>query len=549
MVRQVRQLTVIAVVAILAFGVVAQPAHAQNQVHVVRRGETLSSVAARYGTTTQAIVQANGLPNPNYIYAGQRLIIPGAGNSGAASSGASQPGSGQAYTVRRGDTLFSIASRHGTTVAAIMQANSLRSSLIYVGQRLAISGAGSSGTANSSGAASSGASQPGSGQTYTVRRGDTLSGIAARHGTTVAAIMQANSLHSSVIYAGQRLAIRGAGSSGAASSGVASQAGSGQTYTVRRGDTLFGIATRYGTTVSAIMQANRLGSYVIYVGQQLALPGASAASSGAANSGASQAGSGQAYTVRRGDTLSGIAARHGTTVAAIMQANSLRSSVIYAGQRLTIPGAGSSGTANSSGAASSGAASSSGSGQTYTVRRGDTLFGIAVQSGTTVAAIMQANGLSSYIIYPGQRLKLSGAGSSGTVSSSGAASGGGKRIVIDLSAQRMYVYQNGQLLWNWVVSTGRPGQETAVGHYKVLNKIPNAYAYTWNLQMPYWLGIYWAGSLQNGIHALPIQANGQRLWAGYLGQRVSFGCIILGTQNAKTLYNWARVGIPVDIVW
>jgi lipoprotein-anchoring transpeptidase ErfK/SrfK len=113
----------------------------------------------------------------------------------------------------------------------------------------------------------------------------------------------------------------------------------------------------------------------------------------------------------------------------------------------------------------------------------------------------------------------------------------------------MYVYQNGQLLWNWVVSTGRPGQETAVGKYKVQNKIPNAYASTWNLQMPYWLGIYWAGSLQNGIHALPIQGNGQQLWAGYLGQRVSFGCIILGTQNAQALYNWATVGTPVDIVW
>ena len=113
----------------------------------------------------------------------------------------------------------------------------------------------------------------------------------------------------------------------------------------------------------------------------------------------------------------------------------------------------------------------------------------------------------------------------------------------------MYVYQNGQLLWNWVVSTGQPGRDTAVGHYKVLNKIPNAYSYTWSLQMPYWLGIYWAGSLQNGIHALPIQANGQRLWEGYLGQRVSFGCVILSTQNAQTLYNWASVGTPVDIVW
>jgi lipoprotein-anchoring transpeptidase ErfK/SrfK len=113
----------------------------------------------------------------------------------------------------------------------------------------------------------------------------------------------------------------------------------------------------------------------------------------------------------------------------------------------------------------------------------------------------------------------------------------------------MYVYQNGQLMWNWVVSTGRPGQSTVTGSFKVLNRIPNAYASTWGLQMPYWLGIYWAGSLQNGIHALPIQANGQRLWDGYLGQRVSFGCIILSVENAATLYSWAPVGTPVDIVW
>jgi len=404
MVGLARKLAVIAVVAVLALGAVPQPAHAQNQVHSVRRGETLASIAAHYGTTVQAIVQANGLANPNTIYAGQRLVIP------TGSSGSSQSSSGWTYTVHRGDTLSGIASRYGTTVAALMRANGLGSYLIYTGQRLVIPGGSS--------AASSGTSQTSAGQTYAVRRGDTLSGIAARYGTTVAALMRANGLSSYLIYAGQRLVIPG-------SSGSAASSG--------------------------------------------------AASSGAASSGASQTGSGQNYTVRRGDTLFGIATRYGTTVAAIMQVNNLGSTVIYSGQRLVIPRASS--------------------------------------------------------------------------SNSGTASSGAKRIVIDLSAQRMYVYQNGQLLWNWVVSTGRPGQETAVGHYRVLNKIPNAYAYTWSLQMPYWLGIYWAGSLQNGIHALPIQANGQRLWAGYLGQRVSFGCIILDTQNAKTLYNWAAVGTPVDIVW
>ena len=103
---------------------------------------------------------------------------------------------------------------------------------------------------------------------------------------------------------------------------------------------------------------------------------------------------------------------------------------------------------------------------------------IASRYGTTVAAISSANGVTNpNTIYVGQRLKIPAGGSSSAASTAPAA-GSGNRIVIDLSAQRMYVYQGGQLVWNWVVSTGRPGQETAVGHYKVLNKIPNAYAST-----------------------------------------------------------------------
>jgi LysM repeat protein len=236
---------------------------------------------------------------------------------------------------------------------------------------------------------------------------------------------------------------------------------------------------------------------------------------------------GTVHVVQPGETLWSIATRYGTTMQAIATANGLANTrLIYAGQRLTIPGA-------------------AASGGSYVVQRGDTLAAIAARHGTTVAAIAGANGLAnpSYI-YAGQRLRIPAGGTAAAP-----AAGGGQRIVVDLSDQRMYVYQGGQLLWNWVVSTGRPGQSTAVGHYKVLNKLPNAYAYTWSLQMPYWLGIYWAGSLQNGIHALPIQANGQKLWDGYLGQPVSFGCIILSTQNAATLYNWAPVGTAVDVVW
>jgi hypothetical protein len=65
--------------------------------------------------------------------------------------------------------------------------------------------------------------------------------------------------------------------------------------------------------------------------------------------------------------------------------------------------------------------------------------------------------------------------------------------------------------------------------------------------MPYWLGIYWSGTLENGIHALPILSNGQILWDGFLGQRVSFGCVILSNQDAKTIYEWVDVGTPIII--
>ncbi|HID61175.1 MAG TPA: tetratricopeptide repeat protein [Anaerolineae bacterium] len=122
-----------------------------------------------------------------------------------------------------------------------------------------------------------------------------------------------------------------------------------------------------------------------------------------------------------------------------------------------------------------------------------------------------------------------------------------KRIEVDISEQHFYAYEGDALVYSFVCSTGEPGRDTAPGRYQVLDKIPMAYASTWNLKMPYWLGIYWAGTLENGIHALPILSSGQKLWDGYLGQRVSYGCIILSTEAARTIYDWAEVGTPVII--
>ena len=126
--------------------------------------------------------------------------------------------------------------------------------------------------------------------------------------------------------------------------------------------------------------------------------------------------------------------------------------------------------------------------------------------------------------------------------------GGSKYILVDISEQHMYVYDGDVLVYSFVASTGMD-YSTRVGVFAVQSKIPNAYGSTWNIWMPNWLGIYWSGGLENGIHALPILSNGATLWAGLLGRPISYGCVVLGTYESKLLYDWAEIGTPVEIQW
>lgn len=123
---------------------------------------------------------------------------------------------------------------------------------------------------------------------------------------------------------------------------------------------------------------------------------------------------------------------------------------------------------------------------------------------------------------------------------------GGKYILVSISQQHLLAYDNGQIVYSFIVSTGI-SNSTRVGIFNVLDKIPNAYGANWNIWMPNWLGIYWSGSLENGIHALPILPDGNRLWSGYLGSPISFGCIVLDVDSALKIYNWADIGTPVEI--
>ncbi|MFZ4827748.1 MAG: LysM peptidoglycan-binding domain-containing protein [Phototrophicaceae bacterium] len=189
-------------------------------------------------------------------------------------------------------------------------------------------------------------------QTYTVVSGDTLFRIALRFGTTVDALAQANSItNTGIIYVGQQLTLPSGSAPVATATPASTNAtpaptavpSSGVTHTVQRGETLGSIARQYGTTFSAIATANNLANpNLIYVGQQLTIPGATAPTTSptAVPTSTPTTSSTATYTIKSGDTLASIARQYGTTTSAIATANGITNiNLIYAGQRLTIPGA------------------------------------------------------------------------------------------------------------------------------------------------------------------------------------------------------------------
>jgi LysM repeat protein len=188
---------------------------------------------------------------------------------------------------------------------------------------------------------------------YTIVRGDTISAIARRFNLDTTAVLQLNKLSATtLIYPGQTIKLTGTATSAPAQPAPAapsapSAATSATVYTVVSGDTLGAIAAKHNVPLSSIFSWNGLnGSSIIYPGQKIKVSGGSTPSTPTAPAApapapAPLAGTGS-YTIKAGDTLSSIASRHGVSLAALMAANNnvTATTVIYPGQKLTIPGAG-----------------------------------------------------------------------------------------------------------------------------------------------------------------------------------------------------------------
>ena len=174
------------------------------------------------------------------------------------------------YTVKSGDSVWSIANRFGTTVAVLKELNNLNTNELSVGQVLKLPGSTSS---SESGITSN---------TYTVKSGDSLWSIARKHNTTVSEIQKLNQLSSTLLQVGQVLKLPGSTSS--SESGVTSN-----TYTVKSGDSLWSIANRFGVTVKELMDYNNLNSNLLSIGQVLKIP--------------TNSSSPKMYIVKAGDTI------------------------------------------------------------------------------------------------------------------------------------------------------------------------------------------------------------------------------------------------------
>jgi LysM repeat protein len=183
--------------------------------------------------------------------------------------------------------------------------------------------------------------------------------------------------------------------------------------------------------------------------------------------------------------------------------------------------------------------------RTHTVQAGETIISIAWDYGVPYPWVQQANGGAEFVAV-GQQITIPSPDNFlyfDPVPD--------KRIEVSISQQRVRVYENGGLKWDWGTSTGINSSPTWPGLYQIISHVPNAYAANWNLWMPNFLGVYQpipGADFTNGFHGFPTRGGGQLLWENSIGTRVTYGCILLSNVNSQLLYDWAEDGVVVRIL-
>ena len=254
------------------------------------------------------------------------------------------------YVVQKGDSLYSIANKLGTTVSELKKENNLTTNTLQIGEVLRIP---------------TKEIYEGEENVYIVQKGDTLYSVAMANNTTVDELKRINNLTSNILSAGQLLKIPSA---------LLPES----TYIVKKGDSLYSIANKYNTTVDELKRINNLTSNILSISQVLKLPSDKVSDIEKEENTIS-------YTVQKGDSLYSIARKYSTTIDKIKDLNNLTTNLLSIGQVLLIP-------------------TDTNLETTYTVQKGDSLYSIAKKYDTTVDRLKQLNNLKSNLLSIGQIL-------------------------------------------------------------------------------------------------------------------------------------------------
>ncbi len=351
-----------------------------------------------------------------------------------------------------------------------------------------------------------------------------------------------------------------------------SSAQGGTTHTVQAGENLFRIALRYGFTAEYLAAVNGITDpATIYVGQVLVIPDGSApaattpttdtttypqpepAPAAVETAPVAVAAAPVYHTVQPGETLASIARLYGLAWTDISTANGLANpNTIYSGQQIMIPGASSPATAAVAPpvAETAPAVTTDTSGtRTHTVQPGEHLARIASQYGISWPTIASANNITDpNTIFAGQVLVIPATDSSASAyiapqtwdapSVPVPTIVSGKQIVVDLSDQRVYAYENGQLVRNVLVSTGEWYAPTVVGDFSIYLKYDSQLMTGPGYYLPGvpWVMYFYQGYSLHGTY-----------WHSNFGHPMSHGCVNLPTEEAAWFYTWAPMGTPVHV--
>ena len=534
----------------------AEIADETGLIHVVEPGETLSEIAKAYGISLDELMVENGITDADAIYEGQELLLP------ESAQPQPTPLPLPIHVVQSGETLSEIAQQYTVSLTRLMLVNGIRdANAVYEGQELNIPrpadeekvaaeqaietlvAVADESTADESTADESTADEA----TPTAVATLTPAATATAPATATPTIAAAENSAEPTATAGEEAeatetpAAEDENEASEPVDAAARIASLNRSYQVQSGDTFARIALRQGVDAEALRRLNRLRSEDLTdlrIGQILLLP---------ANGTDFQVRKpAKSYVIQGGDSLGSIANQFDLTTADLLTANGIADpDLIAVGQELTIPEK--SKTADATAGTNVGPQRSGF--YYYTVQPGETISELAQAFNTSRLAILEYNGLpDEQTIYAGLEIRIP-YGPPILPQRRPPVPASGTSFLVSLSRQKCWLFAGDRVAQAWNCSTGYGEWITRVGTFAVQSKIEMAESSAYQLDMPYWLGIYNVGKYENGIHGLPIEwSTGERIWESLVGEPATFGCAMLDDRDAVVLFETAYIGMPIHII-